>query len=258
LTGPDRHRPLKVLVDNSVKSFGIVAHGIHESIPGIENPLFLIQARPARTPDEKWLSSQIECLPTIARLSQEGTLKLYTYEELRWEAWKRSDSFPAQPFGNVFRENEITNVPSAIRRGLFSDVEPSEHMKAEALIEFCRLLLDGPLDRLLAAPIWQSKLTDFEKRNLDNIDRFRMICRPLSENQYGDAFHLWTSETNELSYFLTADRKFLRAATNQKKTALPCRPITPSVLLDELGIKERDPLPFEYGCRYLLSGRKYD
>jgi hypothetical protein len=228
------------------------------AVPGWGNRLFLIQARRAKTEDEKWKQDQIERLPTIARLSREGLLRLHTYEELLWEAWKRPDSFPAQPFGDVFRTSEITNVASAVRRSVFFQSEMSEYMHRDGLITFAKWLLNGFSDRLLDAPELRQALTEFEVNNLRNLHKFESICQRVAETHYGDAFHLWTGETHFISYFLTTDKKFTGTATNQGKLQLACCPISPSDFLAELGVRNRDPLPFEYGKRYTLAGMPYD
>jgi hypothetical protein len=245
-----------LLLDNSVKSYAF-AHGITVPVPGFGNRLFLIEASPAKSPYERWKQTQMECLPTIARLAREGTLRFYTYQELEVEAWRNPNGFPAQPFGNVFAGIEIASVESAIRRGHFH-TDLVEHNKAESLIEFCKWLLDGRSARWAKAPSVLGKLTDFEKRNLQQIDRFKTLCRHIPEKQYGDGFHLWTGEVNSLSNFLTTDAKFTRTVSKLGKLKLPCSPISPSDLLDELGVRERDPLPFQYGRRYYLSGMPYD
>jgi len=45
---------------------------------------------------------------------------------------------------------------------------------------------------------------------------------------------------------------------NIKGLILRCVPVAPTDLLDQLGVAKLDPLPFEYGARYLLSGLRYD
>lgn len=245
-----------VLVDNSVLSFGVVAHGAAVGVPGFENRLLLIQAKSSRASDESWLKEQIECLPTIARLAREGAMKLYSYEELTLEAWKRPGSYPANPFGDVFTGITIDDVPSAVRRSLFFQSDMSQYIKTNALITFCKWLLNIDSTALLQVPSMGAKLTDFERRNLNSLSRFKDICIGLSEKQYGDAFHLWTAEANGLSYLLTADRKFVRAVTNDRKRTLPCQPIFPCDLLEVFDVKGRDPMPYEYGRRYMLSGQQ--
>jgi|tagenome__1003787_1003787.scaffolds.fasta_scaffold20576126_3 hypothetical protein len=38
---------------------------------------------------------------------------------------------------------------------------------------------------------------------------------------------------------------------------LKCQPIFPEDIITELGIIEREPMPFEYGMRYYLNGTPY-
>ena len=247
-----------VLLDNSVRSRAFTAHGTTTEVEKFKNRLLLIQAKPAGGPDKEWLREQTECIPTIARLARVGTLSVHTYEELILEAWNSSESFPAFPVGDLFQGVDFKHVPSAIRSSLFFQGSAEEHVSGAALDAFANWLLKIDAEKILQVPALSARLTDFEQRNLKGIDRFRELCRPLSKNHFRDAFHLWTGEVNGLSHFLTVDRKFVRAATGNGKRSLPCQPIVPSDLLETLGERERDPLPFEYGQRYTLSGRLYD
>jgi len=248
-----------VLLDTSVRSRALTAHGTTTKVPGFNNPLLLIQARPAGGPKKKWLREQTECIPTIARLAREGALALHTYDELTLEAWRSSESFPAFPFGDLFQGVNFNDVPAAIRRSLFFQGDAKAHATGAALSDFAKFLLEleDPA-KLVQVPALRSRLTPFERSNLKSLDRFKELCRPLAEKHLRDAFHLWTGEVNGLSYFLTLDRKFVRAAAQNKEDALPCQPIAPSDLLDTLGVRQRDPLPLEYGRRYTMFGVLYD
>lgn len=224
----------------------------------MENRLFLMQARPARTADESWLQDQIECLPTIARLAREGFLELFTYEELQMESCKRAGLPEQRRFGDVFKDTTVSWIPAAVRRGLFFQTNSSEHLRAEGLIEFCEWLVTDFHLSWLDAPYVQREITETEIRNLIEVERLRTICNPIARKHYGDAFHVWTGEVNQLPLFLTTDRKFIRAATQNGNRELPCNPLSPSALLEMLNVSDRDALPFEYGRRYLLSGQPYD
>src|SRR5262245_49683071 len=110
---------MKVLVDNSVRSWGMAVRPVHVALPDSGNPLVLFETRKARNFTEVWLQNEIECLPTVARLARGGHLKAHTYAELKLEAWKRPGSFPRTPFGDVFQNVDFLSVPAAVRRGLF-------------------------------------------------------------------------------------------------------------------------------------------
>jgi len=49
--------------------------------------------------------------------------------------------------------------------------------------------------------------------------------------------------TNELDYFLTADRAFINVMTKTARVQLKTKPIAPRELLDELEISERERVP---------------
>ena len=248
----------KILVDNSVMSFGATGHGITVPIPDMVNRLLLVQAKPVRKEKETWLKRQIECLPTVGRLAREGGLSLHTYDELLYEAMARRDALPRELFGNVFADVEINHVAPPVRRGVFWPGDLFTHVKKGALAEFCRWLIDSYSEKWLQGSFLEGILTQEEIANLNNIEQFRSICHSLSEAQYADGYHLWAGEVNGLSYFLTIDRKFTNALKSNCRLKTRCIPICPSDLLEVLGIEELEPLPFEFGRRYYLSGRPYD
>jgi hypothetical protein len=244
--------PLRLLVDNSISSHAEIAHGTYETIPGSTNRLFLVKMKPAK--GDAWLRNQLECLPTIARLAREGIVRLHRTDEIDLEGWQRRGSYPYQAYGDIFRGVAFERVPPAVtRRALFQQ----ESNRKGARIEFCQWLVKDYSKEWLDAPSAAKLLTPNDLHNLANVARFRAICRHLTENLYDDAFHMWTGETAGLSRFLTMDKTF----ANHIRTRgldLPCFPIFPEELLSELDISKRDPMPYEYGRRYLLSGRPYD
>jgi hypothetical protein len=242
-----------VLVDNSILSHGEFATPISVELPGFGNRLALLKAKAAQP---KWLRSQIETLPTIARLAREEGLELYSYSELQFEHF-RGASFPGNVIGNVFGRVFLKNIDAPIQRSLFEQTEMKQFVGNEFQASFCAWLMKvGP--ELLKKPKLLERLTESQISALKGLGRYREICRSLSSVQYVDAMHLWTGELNNIEYFLTTDGKLVRALSNNKRLTLTCKPIYPEDLLLELGIKDREPLPFQYGRRYYISGVPYD
>ena len=247
-----------VLVDTSVWSHAVVGETVFETLPGLENKLALIRAKKETTNPK--LKREIECLPTIARLAREGVVLLYTYDELVNETMHKTGLL-THLFGGV----KLCRAQAPVRRGLFSSNDLSEFIrpysksgKTGPLADFCEWLIKYYSDKLLSIPYIQGKLTDCEIENLRKIDILRSICKPpLDTNHFGDAFHLWAAEINNLQ-FLTTDSKFIRALSNTCHMKIRHKPILPSQLLHNMGIAERDPMPFKYGRRYTLNGQMYD
>lgn len=249
-----RSTTLKLLVDTSVSSNGIFAHGISVEVPGWGNRLALYEIRRAEDARGRWLQEQAECLPTISRLAVEGVITLCTSDELRNEAWKRPGSFPAPLFGDIFKPVRMDEVPPALRRSLFFQVPMDEYLHRDGLRAFSKWLLSiDPAKFLSLHADW---LTDFEKYAVGRLGRLHALCDPVSEKLYGDAFHLWTAETNNLDGFLTMDRTFAEKIGPHASPS--CRPIYPDALLQTLNVTQRDRLPFSYGKRYYINGIPYD
>jgi hypothetical protein len=248
--------PISLLMDNMITSYGNVAETISVPVPGFGNRQILVQARPARSLSEKWLQSQIEALPTIARLAREGRIILNTYSELEFESQRSKKSFPANLLGNIFADVPISRVKAPIERSYFFQEEMTAYVHKEAQIKFCKWLLAiecSPKRDELVERLSREHVGSFR-----NLNRFREICHNLHSSLYVDAFHLWTGEINGIEKFLTTDGTFVRALANNRKLKLNCRPIFPTDLLDVLEVKERDPLPFQYGRRYTLNGMPND
>ncbi len=243
------------LLDNSTKSLGIVAHQISISEPGLSTKVVLIKGRaePRATEGKKRL--QIESLPTIAQLTNDGQLSLFRNEELTLEAWRRKGSYPYQQGISVFENVRIGSIHSAVRRGITHPGIMDEYING--LQAFVEWLLDGGTSAILNNDAILRRLLPAEVNALA-ANKLAEICRTLPKRQYADAFHLWSAEVAELDYFLTADFKFMNGVRRDKKLELNCRIIAPSELLDNLGIESREPLPYEYGKLYPLFGRPYD
>ncbi|SNT53142.1 hypothetical protein SAMN05216374_4626 [Tardiphaga sp. OK246] len=243
------------LIDNSILSHGKFGYPISIALPNWGNRLALIQAKPALPPDQHWLRTQIEALPTIARLAREKTLALHSYFELEMEEW-RGGNFPALILGDVFSNVEIARVSAPLDRSFFQ-TDMKDFVGADAQIQFCQFLLNDS-SKILKAPKILARLTASQISNLKEAKRYREICRSLSPKQYVDALHVWTGELNGIETFLTTDATLVRALSSNKKLLLRCKPIFPEALLVEMGIANREPLPFEYGRRYSLNGLPHE
>ncbi len=244
------------LIDNSILSHGKFCSPISIALPNWGNRLALIQAKPALPSNQSWLRTQIEALPTIARLAREKRLALHSYFELEMEEW-RGGNFPALILGDAFSNVEIARVPPPLDRSLFFQTNMQAFVGADAQIQFCQFLLnDSP--KILKSPKILARLTASQISNLKEVKRYRDICHSLSPKQYVDALHLWTGELNDIETFLTTDATLVRSLSSNKKLSLRCKPIHPEDLLVEMGIANREPLPFEYGKRYYLNGRPYE
>lgn len=205
--------------------------------------------------DQAWKRGQIECLPTIGKIAREKKIALYTYNEIDFEAWKRPGSFPLNRLGNVFSGVEFNHVDAAVERSYFFQSDFSGYFGKDQVIEFCRWLLAPNIETIADRLAPTKHYPDFLLRNLQRVQRFRDLCVGLSENQYPDAFHLWSAEVNGMDLFLTTDRKFVGAVTKTKKLSLPCMPLPPSQLLEQLGISEREPFEYREGQFYNIFGQ---
>lgn len=247
-------KPKTVLVDNCVLS---LAETVQEGTKRVEVPWGDITVTTdiagliGKTPRDTTQQAQRECLPTIARLARNGTLLLHKTIEVAFEGWHRAGA-PAPLPGYLFAAIPLIEIPPAIERSRIWQMEIDQHVQGDAAAQFCQWLFVADEELLLSEELILKHFTPQEVTNLRNLDRFRYLCKNLSHDQCRDAFHLWTAEVNGLDYFLTVDTKFIRALTMRgKKPDLPCLPVTPSDLLDIMGVTERDPLPF-------VSGRFYN
>lgn len=214
------------------------------------------QRKPSPSPDQKWKLQEIKCLPTVSRIAREGKIKLYTYDELLFEAWKRPGSFPQNVIGNVFSGVKFEHVNAAVERSFFSQMDLSEYATSDQLISFCRWLHNSGIEDLADRLSKNDRFPSYLIKNLRDVQRFRNLCSGLSEKQYIDAFHLWTAEVNEAEYFLTTDKKFIQVMTKTKHMHLPCKPIPPTELLKIFNIKELDSFEFLEDQFYSIFGKR--
>jgi len=227
------------LVDTSVWRLAEFARPVRireqVSIFGREQTIEILNMRRIG-PYESWKELQIEALPTIARLTREGILNLFDYNEIELETMKGTILGGAVVY--LLENVPIFYAKSPVERSRFQQTDMDAFANKETFIRFCKVLLSVNLSQ-------RENKSDVRKLipNLESIERFKEICRDLSETHYPDAYHLWAAETNKMEYFLTTDKKFIQAMTRTKRTRLNSQPIAPRDLLNQLGIAELDPLP---------------
>lgn len=256
----DNKEPISVFIDNCIVSLSETMEGAYkehdftwgDSVQRIKVIGYKRKKMPSS--DQAWKRDQIECLPTIGRMARENRLSLYTYHELRHEAWRRPGSFSSNNIGNIFDNVKFIDVDAAVERSYFFQMGISEYISKEQVIEFCKWLLTPNIEELANKLPKLKKYPEFLLGNLRGVQRFRDLCGGISEKQYPDAFHLWTAEVNGAELFLTTDRKFIRAITQTKNLKLPCEPLSPSELLEKLGVKERDSFNYSEGQFYNIFG----
>lgn len=249
---------MKLLVDLSVLRNAVVTQPatINKTVMwgdrSVTVPVWGWQRKPELPRDQDWRRRQLQCLPTLARLTREGILKLHSYIELGFEE-SRGQQGMKNTFGDLFAKVPIHIIPAAVERSHFRQtINFSEHISKEAQIEFCEFLLQLEPSSIRATPAFWDRLTDFEKSNLCMLDRFKAICNGLARSHYADAFHLWTAEVNRMDFFLMVERRFPNALRNNRDLALQCRVATPEELIQELQISDLDPMPHRPGGPYTI------
>lgn len=241
---------ISVLVDLSVRRYAVFTEDVRIekriNWGGREHTSLIAgwKRKRDRSATEAWLQKQISCLPTIARLAEEGAVECYSYPELMFEEMRGSGGMRGT-FGDLFAGVNMKGCLSVVNRPRFrQNVDFSEYLRKKGLAEFCDFLLKLDPSLLRKAPEFWNTLPAFEQENLMHLELFKSLCRRLPERHYSDAFHLWTAEANGLDYFLMVDKKFVNALGGIRDFDFRCRPILPEQLLSALGITEIDPHPF--------------
>ena len=254
-------KALRILLDNSVRSLArgfAIPIQVSQGSLGEDNALVLFQISEARSSTERYKQEQLEALPTIAELAASGKIELFTSMELALEHL-RNAKWPIFEVGDLLpRPISSGQVPAPIERQGRGNFDPFSKEDGDNLVEFVSWLLQPNYRSKLLSTTTDPKLTDFEATNLRNIDALDEICRSLSEKHYGDAYHLWTATVNDMDYFLTSDKRFSNAVTQNQTRSVRCAPIFPTELVEKFGIQDLKPLPFEYGKKYYYSGLEYN
>lgn len=233
------HGPISVLVDTSVWRLAEFAKPVTVErsvrVLGREQSVKILAMRRCG-PYSPWKERQLESLPTIARLAREGRLKLFHSGELEIENFKGAIVGGAAVF--LFDNVPVFQARPPVERSRFQQMDMDEYSAKATFVRFCKWLLSLDLAQLNDHPRFSELLGPAEV-----LERFRAICRDLSEEHLPDAFHLWTAEANRLEYFLSADKKFVNVMTLTKRMQLNSAPIAPRDLLRSLGTTTLDPLP---------------
>jgi hypothetical protein len=194
------------------------------SLRGPKNSIVRIATRhaPNIPKNESWKQDQSDAVPHIAQLARDSKVLLLTYSEIEHETLEGT-LFPPSLATDSLAGIKIERVRSAIERSKVQQMSFDVYNQKRTRIDFCRwLLCSRDYQQIAKIPTF----SEFERKNLESLDRFREICSGLNEKHYPDAFHLWTAEVNDLDFFLTADKKFINAIT-ETRIALTTRPVSP-------------------------------
>jgi hypothetical protein len=235
-----------VLIDQNIMSYGDIM--MFTKIDGV---IGYVRKKPPV--DGTWLREEFKCLPTIAKLIKNAEISAYRYIELDLEDWKRNGSGSSSKLGDLFPNSEMGEIEPAIERSYFFQTNLLDYLDTSSVVDFCNWLnVKGVGEHALKNRQYKN-FPESMKSNLENISRYQEMCRTLQkEEQYIDAFHLWTGETNNIDYFLTADKKFINAIKNSNSK---CKPVLPSQLLKYMGISEIEPFDFQENVFYGIGGQ---
>jgi hypothetical protein len=198
-----------------------------------------------RDGDDRWVAGEVACLPTVARLTTDGTIALFEAHEARFEALLASQVARGTK-GDIFARVAVNRVADAVDRSLFGTGTVDKVASRQNVIDFCRFLRGATPQLFEKTPELSDRLPETMQANLRDLGRFHELIDALPyEKHWPDALHLWTAETHGAGYFLTMDKKFIRALTMTARINLPTKPASPSQLLADLGVVDRDPLPAE-------------
>lgn len=255
---------MKVLIDRSVEDrlqlsepvavphvleFGNTTHTIY--VPGVRLRRNILRS--------DWLMKQVQALPTITRLSIEGTLGLHSYPELDHEGLLSSANVYLVPKGDLRIGLKISSIETPVERSYFQQTDFRSYMSNETILQFYQFLRDLDFKRMLEkSPQFVSRLPATTRKNLNNIHRFKALYDAAGVKHCRDAFHLWAAETNGLSHFITMDKKFINQMTKTSRITLKTKPITPRDFLTELGIRILDPFPMNPDYIYTATDEILD
>ncbi|WP_421717071.1 hypothetical protein [Arcobacter arenosus] len=201
----------------------------------LTNDILGYARKPLPDDNSQWKRNQIMCIPTIVNLVYENKLQFFSYNEVKFEGWKK---ILLEEKGYLLKNVTIEFIEPAIDRSYFQSMDFFEFIDNKNVIDFCKFLLslnNADIKNLVRNT---SNYPNLTKKSINNIERFKEICSGLSDKQLPDAFHLWSAEVNGLDYFLTIDKRFINTMNITKKINLNCLPISPEKLLEKLKVKE--------------------
>lgn len=259
---------LKVLLDNSIVSAAEIAESATKQETllwgDIQQTLEVVGYR-KKVVDDTSLQEEIDAITTIGRLIREQVVAAYTYNELRFESFRRST--PIKAF-NALSGCAISNCAAPIERSKFRQtVDFSEYVSKGGKkdkrrnggmsdfnqISFLEWLvsLDEQAVRSILTHAKEINLTEFEVESLRQLDWFRFICSRFgSPENYPDAFHLWTAERNRIDVFLTLEKKLPNTVeqivqSKNHKHQIRTSVLRPIAFLQSMGISDCDDPPIE-------------
>lgn len=235
---------VSVLIDQNIISYGRIMDSVK-----IDGVIGYVRKKPKI---DRLLKLEIDCLPTISKLIKERKISAYRYTELDYEDWKSSGS-GQENLGDLFPSLQMNIIESAIERSYFFQSKLLEYIEKESIKDFCQWLnVKGAKDNIYKIVDIQ-KIPNKMRENIDNISRYQEICHRLQKiDQYIDAFHLWSGEIKQISYFLTVDKKFINAVNKANSS---CIPILPSEFIKIMNIESSQPFEFKENVFYSLGGQ---
>ena len=228
---------VKALIDHSVRQDAIIAeHGFQIAEGELLGRKYrylqpAIRTKPPRT---DWKQAEIEVLPKVAELIQQGRIQAFTTQELHAEGF-RVEKYPSPRYRNIFEACAFNVLPAPLERSKWG-LDDDQLCSKEEVIAYCEcfFLTASPerTERFIAGMRKNPRFTlsGFEEKCLRRSHVFKAISKGIDRTHYPDALHLWTAEENGLEVFLTHDRKFLNVIARQE-VDLRCRVMLPSELL---------------------------
>ncbi len=265
---------MKILLDNSILSGAELAESVvKEELVSWGDIQQKVNIHGYRKKVHKDTNKQkeIDAICTVGRLIREGKATVYSYNELDFEAFRRSVTVKEY---NPLADCELKRCKSPIERSKFRQtINFFEHMakggkndkkyKPENVSTFNQIPFITWLIELQEESInnfIEKKgilgLSDFEIESLNNIEWFKFICSRFdTPENYPDAFHLWAAERNNIDVFLTLEKKLpntVKSINNSRNTKFGiktkvCKPIE---FLNSIGIIELDEPPIVEGEFY--------
>lgn len=252
LEKPQEKRKAKVLLDTSVLRQAELGRVAASKVSGLPNKFAFLETKARRKDENPWLQAEIELLPTVSRLASNKLILLFESIELMGERWRGNSAFGSSGSLRLFNGVKIHEVkPPLDRARLFSGFD--HHWSKDAVAMFLDWLVNLEANEIEEL---KPKLTAWELCSLRSFFNFSILGSKYMTNQREDLFHLWTGHINAIPYFLTLDRKLINVVESHKAWPFSCRPIFPSSLLKVLDVTETVPMPFDYGTRYTIAGRK--
>lgn len=265
--------PLRVLFDTGIfihADFAEPHTDARQSRWGDKEYLIEVQGIRRKALDSNLdLQHQKDALFTIGRLVREERIAAYTYAEIACELTRGS---PPGKECNALSGCMVQKCAPALERSKFVHCDYKEWWKKGGrkdrkvgislgtgnqipFFNFLCTLGKDAIDKFVSLRELLA-LTDFEVENLQEINRFRLLCESSGgPEHYPDLFHLWTAERNSINVFLTLDQTFVDLVSNIKSrragsVEFLTEVLQPLDLLRRFEISQCDPVPLDPGRFY--------